>query len=215
MWPPARALASDSPDVRFIDASLRRRLGPLARMMLHVARACTQDATPLRLVFASRHGELGYTVTLLRALAAAEPLSPTLFSLSVHNACAGLFSTFRSDPAESTAIAAGAETLGQALLEAYCQLAADPDRPVLVVYGDEPLPEEYREFGEAQDVESRGLAVALLLSAAAERRTEVVAEEAAADAAPSEEAQAASFARHLEQGRPERWVGGGRTWSWH
>jgi hypothetical protein len=213
-WPAAQPLAPDSPDVRFIDASLRRRLGPLARMMLHVARDCAGDAGPLRLVFASRHGELGYTVALLRALAAAEPLSPTLFSLSVHNAPAGLFSTFRGDRAESTALAAGAETLGQALLEAYCQLATDPGVPVLVVYGDEPLPQEYREFGEAQDLQPRGRALAVLLSADAPRRTEVLAE-AAGDAASSDEAQAESFVRHLERGGPGRWVGGGKRWSWH
>jgi hypothetical protein len=213
-WPPAQGAASGLPDVRFIDASLRRRLGPLARAMLHVAHECAAEGTPTRLVFASRHGELGYTVTLLRALAAAEPLSPTLFSLSVHNASAGLFSTFRHDRAASTAIAAGAETLGQALLEAYCQLASDAGSLVLIVYGDEALPDEYREFGEAREAHPRVRALAVLLSAAAPRRSAVTTE-AAADAASSEEAQAESFVHHLAQGAPGAWVGGGRRWRWH
>ena len=68
VWPAGRTSVTESPDVRFVDASLRRRLGPLARMMLHVAHACAQDIADLRLVFASRHGELGYTVALLMAL---------------------------------------------------------------------------------------------------------------------------------------------------
>jgi hypothetical protein len=213
-WPPAGALPSETPDVRFIDASLRRRLGPLARMMLHVARECAGEAAPLRLVFASRHGELGYTVSLLRALAAAEPLSPTLFSLSVHNAPAGLFSTFRADRAASTAVAAGAETLGQALVEACCQLAAEPDCPVMVVYGDAALPEEYREFGEPADLAQQVRALAVLLSAGAGRQTRVLAEAAGAEGA-SGEAQAEPFVRHLAQGTPQRWVGAGKRWSWH
>jgi hypothetical protein len=213
-WPPAQALAPEDPDVRFIDASLRRRLGPLARMMLHVARDCAGDAASLRLVFASRHGELGYTVSLLRALAAAEPLSPTQFSLSVHNAAAGLFSTFRGDRAASTAVAAGAATLGQALLEAHCQLADEPGSPVLVVFGDEALPAEYREFGEPAELQPRVRTLAVLLTGDASRRTQVRTEAVGAGA-DSEEAQADAFLRHLALGTPQRWVGAGASWSWH
>jgi hypothetical protein len=169
----------------------------------------------LRLVFASQHGELGYTIALLRSLAAGEPLSPTVFSLSVHNAAAGLFSTLRADRAESTAVAAGEETLGHALLEAYCQLTLDPRRPVLIVYGDEPLPHEYRAFGPArQEPRVHGCAVAVLLSSDGSRCASVGAE-MAGDAAPSGQTQAESFIRYLEEGRPGCWIGSQKTWSWH
>ena len=212
-WPPAPDDVA-APDVRFVDASLRRRLGPLARMMLHVAGACAQGITGLRLVFASQHGELGYTVALLRALAACEPLSPTLFSLSVHNAAAGLLSTARADRAESTAVAAGEETLGYALLEAHCQLAAEPSRPVLMVYGDAPLPDEYRRFGSPADASiPNGRALALLVSRDAARLTAVSTE--AAQEAPSPEPQVQAFIRHLEQRGAERWSAGTTSWSWH
>jgi hypothetical protein len=184
-------------------------------MMLHVARACAEDVPDLRLVFASQHGELGYTIALLRSLAAAEPLSPTLFSLSVHNSAPGLFSTLRGDRAESTALAAGEETLGHALLEAYCQLHADPARPVLIVYGDRPLPDEYREFApESEDPHAQGVALAVLLSSEASRRASVWAQ-AAGEAAPSGETQAESFIGYLEEGRPGRWTGRAKSWSWH
>ena len=213
-WPPVPAQDVADPDVRFVDASLRRRLGPLARMMLHVAAACAQGLPGLRLVFASQHGELGYTVALLRSLAAGEPLSPTLFSLSVHNAAAGLFSTVRADRAESTAIAAGEETLGYALLESHCQFVLEPQRPVLMVYGDAPLPHEYRRFGTAADSSSAGgRALAVLVSGDATRPTAVSTEAAAGE--PSGEAQADAFIRHLEKGEPVRWMSGATTWSWH
>jgi hypothetical protein len=212
-WP--REQGAEAPDVRFVDASLRRRLGPLARMMLHVASACAQDIPDLRLVFASQHGELSYTIALLRALAAGEPLSPTAFGLSVHNAAAGLFATLRGDRAESTALAAGEETLGQALLESYCQFAVDPRKPVLMVYGDQPLPHEYRQFGAAHHPsQAQGRAVAVLLSSDASRRTAVSAEDAG-DVAASGEAQAESLIRHLQEGHPGRWIGTGKAWSWH
>lgn len=183
-------------------------------MMLHVAHACAQDIADLRLVFASRHGELGYTVALLRSLAAREPLSPTVFSLSVHNAAAGLFSTYRADRAESTALAAGEETLGYALLEGHCQLALEPQRPVLMVYGDEPLPHEYREPDAGEASPAQGCAVAVLLASGAARRTSVAKGAAGADA-PSEHAQADAFIRHLEHGAAARWVGATAAWSWH
>jgi hypothetical protein len=208
-WPASRAPGSESPDVRFVEASLRRRLGPLAKMMLHVARACAQGISDLRLVFASRHGELGYTVTLLRALAAREPLSPTLFSLSVHNAAAGLLSTTRADRAESTAIAAGDETLGYALLEGHCQLVASPQRPVLMVYGDAALPEEYR-VGQHSD---EAAAVAVLLASEAPRRTSVC-RRSAGEQHPSPRSQAEAFIRHLDEGVPSHWVGAMSAWSW-
>ena len=214
-WPHGCGEAVQAPDVQFIDPSLRRRLGPLARMMLHVARACAEDIADLRLVFASQHGELSYTIALLRSLSAAEPLSPTLFSLSVHNSATGLFSTSRLDRAESTALAAGEETLGHALLEAYCQLRADPARPVLLVYGDRPLPEEYRQFApQGESARASGVAVAVLLSSEALRRASVSAR-AAGERAPSGETQAESFIRYLEQGCPARWIGRAKTWSWH
>jgi len=214
VWPDAQSSGTERPDVRFVDASLRRRLGPLARAMLHVAHACAQGVSDLRLVFASRHGELGYTVALLRALAVNEPLSPTVFSLSVHNAAAGLFSAFRGDRAAASAVAAGDDTLGYALLEAHCQLAAEPERPVLMVYGDEPLPQEYRDQAQKESPARSGCAVCVLLASDAVRRTSVVAE-ASSGAAASEHDQAAAFIGHLERRVPVRWVGPATTWSWH
>jgi hypothetical protein len=202
--------ALTAPDVRFIEPQLRRRLGPLAKMMLHVAHDCAGDVPDLRLVFASQHGELNYTVSLLKALASSEALSPTTFSLSVHNAAAGMFSMLRADPAASTALAAGGETLGHALMESYCQLDADPERPVLMVYADGPLPVEYSEFAARPQ---RARAVAILLSRAASRISYVEAEGAHAPA--SVEPQAESFVQHLAENRPGSWTGEHRSWSWH
>lgn len=161
-WP-GHALPDDhgtAPDVRFIDALLRRRLGRLSRMALHVANQAAAEYAFLPTIFASRHGELSRTVSMLHALAADEAPSPAAFSLSVHNAAAGIFSIVRGDPAPSTALAAGEETLLWALLDASIRLAADPDSPILLVYADEPLPGEYQAFQTASE---SAHALALLL----------------------------------------------------
>ncbi|MDP2832984.1 MAG: beta-ketoacyl synthase chain length factor [Pseudomonadota bacterium] len=139
-WPPDDGSA---PEIRFVNALLRRRLGRLSRMALHVANEAATGWASLSTIFASRHGELSRTVGILHALAANEAPSPTAFSLSVHNSAAGIFSIFRADRAPSTALAAGEETLLWALAEAAIRLASDPDTAILLVYADEPLPGEY------------------------------------------------------------------------
>ena len=152
-WPPGprtqpeRAAQSGSPtdaaDIAFVDPMLRRRLGPVARMALNVAHRCLGGRAGVPMIFASRHGELARTLTMLNALATGEDVSPAAFSLSVHNAAAGVFSIARQDTAPATAIAAGDETLGMALVEARARLsAATPS--ILLVYADAPAPELYQ-----------------------------------------------------------------------
>ena len=91
------------------------------------------------IIFASRHGECARSVELLRELVNHAPLSPASFSLSVHNATAGLLSIARGDHANHIAIAAGASTIEHALIEA-CSLLADGMTQVLLVASDSPPP---------------------------------------------------------------------------
>lgn len=125
---------------------LRRRLGRLSRMALHVANEIASGQPRLTTIFASRHGELGRTVSILHDLAVCQTPSPSAFSLSVHNSSAGIFAITRADHAPSSALAAGEETLLWALQDAAARLEDNPDTPVLLVYADEPLPDEYRPF---------------------------------------------------------------------
>ncbi|MFM0201278.1 beta-ketoacyl synthase chain length factor [Paraburkholderia fungorum] len=154
-WP---AAATAAPDIGFIEPIVRRRLSTLSRVALKVAHDCVaQD--DIRVVFASRHGELRRTTEILRAISAGEPVSPTSFSLSVLNAMTGVFGIARGDRSAASAISAGAETLGYALLEAYAQYTAQPGSPVLLVYADEPADPAY---GAIED-EVQGGAIAILL----------------------------------------------------
>ncbi len=138
---------------------MRRRLSTLSKVALKVAHDCVaQDE--VRVVFASRHGELRRTTDILRTISAGEPVSPTAFSLSVLNAMTGVFGIARGDRSAASAISAGAETLGYALLEAYAQYATQPGSPVLLVYADEPADPAY---GTIED-EVQGGAIAILLN---------------------------------------------------
>lgn len=130
------------PDVSQLPAMLRRRLDPLGRMALHTSWSCLDGVAAAQFVFASRHGSLPRTVELLAALVSHQSLSPTLFSVSVHNGTAGLYSMARGDRSAATAVAAGADTLGMGLLEAACQVGAGAAH-VLFCYADESVPEPY------------------------------------------------------------------------
>lgn len=149
------------PDVSFLPALLRRRLDRVGRMALYVAWRCAEERTAVPLVFASRHGSIARTLQLLDDLARNEPLSPAIFSLSVHNSIAGLFSIARNDRSPATALAAGHRTLVFALLEGVGILAEGAGE-VLVVYADETLPPEYRAHLEQPEP---AFAVGLLLTA--------------------------------------------------
>lgn len=147
-------------DVSFLPPLMRRRLDPFARMALHVAWHCAAGYSNLPLVFASRHGSQARTLELLYTLARDETLSPTAFSLSVHNSLPGLFSIARGDRSQSTALAAGSRTLAAALLEGV-GVVAEGAPAALVVYADEWLPMEYRAY---LDPEEPAFALGLLLT---------------------------------------------------
>jgi hypothetical protein len=80
----------------------------------------------------------------------------------VHNSTVGLYSITRRDRSPTTAIAAGADTLPAALLEAV-GLLADGAEAVLAVYVDSPPPPPYDAFDRE---ELPPFAVALLLTRA-------------------------------------------------
>ncbi|SDF94501.1 beta-ketoacyl synthase chain length factor [Paraburkholderia phenazinium] len=160
-WSFWSATSATKPDAGFIEPMVRRRLSSLSRAALKVAHDCADGQPAMRMVFASRHGELRRTTDILRTITAAEPVSPNAFSLSVLNAMSGIFGIARGDRSPATAISAGAETLGYALLEAYAQHIKQPSPPVLVVYADEPADALY---GKVED-EVQESAVAILLDA--------------------------------------------------
>jgi hypothetical protein len=204
---PQRNGAPPSSDLGFIDPLLRRRLSPLARMSLKVANDCVGERASVRMVYASRHGELNRTTEMLQDLAAGESVSPAAFSLSVHNASTGLFSIARKDMAPATAVSAGDESFGFGLLEACLQLASEPAEPVLLVYADEPVPDIY---GAADT----GCAHALGLLLGDGARTRIDCSYGENSDEESAEPQSRAFLRCLKQGAAGQWRGARNAWSW-
>ena len=158
------------PDVSFMPMMVRRRLSTVERAALHVARKVFEgaeaDGAPIPapgevpVVFASRWGEIGTTLKLMRQMHQEGEMSPAAFSSSVHNAAPGAWSLFAKNTAPYTAIAARERTYEMGLLEAEAQLAAMPHGVVLYVYAEENTPDHYAST--IPEVE-RARATALLL----------------------------------------------------
>ncbi|AGZ33171.1 3-oxoacyl-ACP synthase [Pseudomonas sp. SWI6] len=133
------------PDVSFLPAMQRRRLSLLARMAFAVGWPLAEGHDALPLVFVSRHGETPRTFAMLSELAEQQPLSPTQFSLSVHNAVIGLWSIMRSETSEMTALAAEQDGFEQGVIEAAALLAEGAPAVLLIITEERP-PEAYRNW---------------------------------------------------------------------
>lgn len=171
------------PAVSAMPAMLRRRAGLLAKMALEVAYQCLGDKREVATVFCSRHGEVKRSVELLSDLARGEPLSPTTFGLSVHNAAGGLFSIARADRANNIALSAGQSSVEHAVIEA-CGLLHDGEPEVLLVVYDCPLPAAYAEF---EDADEQPFAWAWLMRPAGERPISLSWSAAVTDPEPARE----------------------------
>ncbi|HJV90446.1 MAG TPA: beta-ketoacyl synthase chain length factor [Holophagaceae bacterium] len=200
-------VAVGPPELPGVEALLRRRLSPLGKGMLHVAGRVTEGLGPVRSVFASRHGDPARALPILADLARGEEASPTQFSMNVHNATAGIWSIATKDPSPITAVAAGPETFGLALLEAHAQHLAT-GAPVLMVYGDDRLPELLAPFeGDITPLQ----AVALLLDVPARRHLRLQRRPGGPGEGPGAQSLHALGAL---AGGPGEWTGPTATWSW-
>jgi len=121
---------------------LQRRLSPLSRAVFNVADQCVKSGKTYPVVFSSAHGEICKSLEMLKTIQAGDELSPTAFSLSVHNAIAGLFSIAYSNSQEITVIAPGLEGIAPAFIEALGMLHEGADEVLIILY-DEPIADFY------------------------------------------------------------------------
>ncbi|WP_439256788.1 beta-ketoacyl synthase chain length factor [Lonepinella sp. BR2271] len=129
------------PKLDFLPPLKRRRLSESARLFFSACWELTPNAPHFPVVYASLNSEMNRSFALWQSLLTEGDISPTSFSLSVHNALIGQWSEMRQVKQECTAIAAQ-DNLEMALLEAYLMLN-DGAEKVLVVVVETPLKQEY------------------------------------------------------------------------
>ncbi len=145
-WPCGEVLPYNggSADVGFLPMMQSRRLSPLAKAACAVAYHCRQTSGDMPSVFFSSHGESQYYFEMLEGMAAREDVSPSRFSLCVHNAIAGLSSLHNASFFPTVSLSGGTDGLFAAFLEAGGLLLETP-MALVVCYG-QPLPEAYRAY---------------------------------------------------------------------
>ena len=145
------------PDVSFVPPLERRRLTGVERAALSVAHKVYPEGEEIPVVFASRWGEIGTTVKLMRQCHDEGEMSPAGFAASVHNAAPGAFSLLTKNRAPYTAIAARSRSREMGWLEATSMKGR-----VVFVYAEENTPEFYRpEFGELETAHAEAFLLAV------------------------------------------------------
>jgi hypothetical protein len=123
-----------------------RRLTPLGRMAFEIlnksSTALGQRDIPW--IISCRHGDANRMVNLLTSLSKGELLSPTDFSMSVHNAIIGAYSILTKSKKMNTALSAAESSFETGLMEAFA-LQQEKKETVGYMYYDMPLPSPYEE----------------------------------------------------------------------
>jgi len=150
----------DAVELSAFPAILRRRLSNPGKTALHTILQL-KDNLPKEIptIFSSHRGEVERSVSLLKSLAHDEPLSPTDFSLAVHNSVAGIYSIGCKQHSNMNAISAGSGGFTMGLVEA-CGLLLEHDYVLRVDYGS-PLPEPYENTRNQHEYP---YAIAMLIS---------------------------------------------------
>lgn len=134
-----------APKPQNIPMMVARRLCTGTRLAVDVALEMLKDETIDGCVFSSRHGELERNSNILNALSSGLDVSPTDFTMSVHNsAVANAVITAKRQIATSS-IAAGSDTFISGLIEAYTFLKSGA-RKVLLVDFDGSIPDCYQHY---------------------------------------------------------------------
>ncbi|MFM4703269.1 beta-ketoacyl synthase chain length factor [Aeromonas bivalvium] len=133
VWPGAAPL----PATPLLPMMMARRLSAGSRLAVQLGLTMLARYSVDSAVFVSRHGELARSMSLLQGLAAGKALSPTDFSMSVHNTAAGICSIQGKATLAMSSLAAGEASLMAGLTEAVANLGAGQRRVLLVAFEGE------------------------------------------------------------------------------
>jgi len=124
-----------------LSAMMRRRLTPLGQKTVEMFYRSSSHSNPENIpwVVSSRHGDGRRMLNLLSNLARKELLSPTDFSMSVHNAIVGTFSIATKNKKTHSALSGAELSFEAGLFEAFA-LQKEKKGTVGYIYYDMPLP---------------------------------------------------------------------------
>ncbi|MDA6076109.1 beta-ketoacyl synthase chain length factor [Edwardsiella anguillarum] len=187
-----------------------RRLSSGSKLAVECGLAMLRRHDIDAVLYTSRHGELERNYRILQALATEQAVSPTDFTMSVHNAAVGNLTIAAKHPVVTSSLSAGRDTFQQGLCEVICLLQAGYQR-VLMVGFDGNLPAFYHPQLPTQ-MPTWAYAVALVFEAGdALRCSSRRADDSAETALP----QSLLFLQHVLNDAPcFTLAGDNRQWRW-
>ena len=106
-------------DLTSIPMMMRRKLSPVGKIAMSTMLDCYgENLGDIKLVYASRYGELERVAKLINQEKEDNEISPTGFSFSVHNSTIGLFSLLKNIHSSYNSVAGGEESFSAGLLDA-------------------------------------------------------------------------------------------------
>ena len=139
---------ADDIDVSFLPPMARRKLSALDKAALCIMNECLTSLEEkdrnIKIVFASRYGELDRLKKLVYQYTQENEVSPATFSGSVHNSAVGQFSLLNKITKSYNSVSAEDVTFSAGLIEAV--LSADDDY-VLYCFCDALTPDTAHGFG--------------------------------------------------------------------
>lgn len=185
-----------------------RRMSPVSRIAVEAALALIEKHQIDRAVFTSRHGELERTYKILQTLAMEQQISPTDFSMSVHNTAAGWMTIEAKNTLPVTSLSAGSDSFQQGLLEARAMLSVKEVNTVLLVDFDGCAPDMY---AQNQNNLFTPYCVAIILTKGESLNCRLI-QEAKSHSMP----QSLQFLRHyLLKDNDFPLAAGDHYWQWH
>lgn len=143
----AIALPKDLPSkFAYIPMMQARRMSKATGLACENFLTVLNDYNIASAVFLSEHGELERSHKILESITCNSNISPTDFSMSVHNVAAGLSTILSKKNIEVSSISAGKNGLLQALYEVIVLLESGADNVLLVAF-DGAIPQFYFDYG--------------------------------------------------------------------
>jgi hypothetical protein len=150
-WQASKSPGSDKLQPKDVSGNLipmmhRRRMSTVCKTGVQVALKINSDVTIDYAIFCSQHGEVERSELLIDQLTKNSELSPTDFSLSVHNTTAGLYTIIKKSSIPSTSIASGVSSFASGWIEAEAYLNENRAGRVLLVNHDGSVPDSYQDY---------------------------------------------------------------------
>lgn len=162
VFQPSPSNPSESPKLDYVDPLFKRRLSQISRMTIEAVHSLGNEISDLKLVFASFRGEIARQLKINKGLVEDASVMPASFSISVFNTPPAVATIALKLKNGYTAVYPSQKDFYSAFAAASASVLAHKDEKIIFAYGDEYIPEEYRNCDGYTD--ESPLAFACILS---------------------------------------------------